>query len=199
MNQKTWKKIIPAAAALAAVLVSLPAAAHPGHAGHEALGAWAGFVHPFTGADHMLAMVAVGLWAALRGGKAVWAWPAAFVAALLGGYALARVGVALPLIEPAILASVIVLGALTAANAKARTAVGVALIALFGAAHGFAHGSEALAATAGFPVGMALATAGLHAVGIGLALGLQRLHRPALIRLLGAGAAAGGMALALAG
>jgi urease accessory protein len=188
-------------AILATVLGALPAAAlaHPGHPGHEAAGAWAGFAHPFTGADHMLAMVAVGLWAALRGGKALWAWPAAFVAALLAGFALGKTGLDLPLAEPMIMASIIVLGALTAANAKAPTALGVALIAAFGAAHGYAHGAESPGSTVGFPLGMALATLGLHGVGLAAGLGLQRLRQPNLIRLLGAGAAVGGLALAIAG
>lgn len=190
-------RALPAALALA--LAPAGALAHPGHAGHEALGAWAGFVHPFTGADHMLAMGAVGLWAALRGGRALWAWPAAFVAALLAGFALARAGVALPLVEPAILASIIALGALTAANAKAPTAAGVALIALFGAAHGYAHGAESNGATPGFAFGMAAATLLLHGAGLALGIALQRLQRPALMRLLGAGAAMGGLALAVAG
>ena len=186
---------------LAAALLFLTptlALAHPGHPGHEALGLRAGLLHPFTGADHMLAMVAVGLWAALRGGKAVWAWPVAFVAALLAGFALGKTGFALPLAEPMVLASIIVLGALVAANAKAPTGVGVVLIALFGAAHGYAHGAESPGSTASFPLGMALATLALHAAGLAAGLGLQRLRQPALVRLLGLGAAAGGVILAVA-
>ena len=173
------------------------ALAHPGHPGHEGYGVLAGISHPFTGADHMLAMVAVGLWAALRGGKALWAWPAAFVVASVSGFVLAKTGLALPIAEPMILASIIVLGALTAANAKAPTLLGVGLIAVFGAAHGYAHGAESPSASLGFPLGMALSTIVLHGLGLAVGLGLQRLQRPKLIRLLGLGAAAGGLVLAV--
>jgi urease accessory protein len=183
---------------LAALLFLSPAAAfaHPGHDAFGQLGFAAGFIHPFTGADHMLVMVSVGLWAALRGGTAMWAWPAAFVAALLAGFTIGYEGVTLPMAEPAILASIIVLGALTAADARAPTAVGVALIALFGLAHGYAHGAESPGAAAGFLPGMALATLLLHGAGLAAAIGLQRLQRPALVRLLGLGAAASGLLLA---
>src|SRR4051812_1979393 len=133
-------------AALFLALAATPALAHPGHGASLA----AGLAHPLSGADHLLAMVAVGLWAGLRGGKAAWAWPAAFVAAMLGGFALGQTGAPLPVVEPTILASVIVLGLLTAAGAKAPTLVGAALIGLFGLAHGFAHGSEVQGAGAAF-------------------------------------------------
>jgi urease accessory protein len=189
---------VPLAAALLALIPAV-ALAHPGHPGHQALGVWAGLLHPFTGADHMLAMLAVGLWAALRGDKALWAWPAAFVGALLVGFAIGASGVVLPIAEPMILASIIVLGALTAADVRTSTAFGVVLMAVFGAVHGHAHGAESAGSTAGFPLGMALSTLALHGVGLAAGFGLQRLQRPGLIRLLGAGALAAGLALAVAG
>src|SRR3954468_20346703 len=101
------------ALAAVAALAASPALAHPGQ-GHVA-SFQAGFAHPLTGMDHMLAMVSVGLWAALRGGKAVWAGPLPFLAAMTAGGALGLAGVQLPLAEPAVLASVIVLGILVAA------------------------------------------------------------------------------------
>ena len=82
-------------------------------------------MHPLTGLDHMLAMLAVGLVAAQRGGAALWLWPAGFVAAMLAGYGL---GVGLPgspLFEPGVLASVIILGALATAQARVPLALGV--------------------------------------------------------------------------
>jgi urease accessory protein len=179
---------------LAALAAASPALAHPGHGGD----ALAGFTHPFTGADHLAAMLLVGLWAAMRGGEAVVAWPAAFAASVLGGYALAN-GHALPFVEPAVMASVIGLGALVAADARVATPPGVALIALAGLAHGMAHGAEAPAAALGFPAGMSAATVLLHLIGLGLGLGLKRLCKPAGVRLLGAGAAMGGVALAVLG
>jgi urease accessory protein len=197
---RSLSKSACAAAALAGGLMIGPAAlAHPGHPGHETLNLVAGALHPFTGLDHMLAMVAVGLWAALRGGRAIWAWPAAFLAAFLAGYGLGQGGLAIPLAEPAILASVMVLGALTAADARVPTALGVAIIGLCGAAHGYAHGSEAPLATLGFPAGMMASTALLHLMGLAAAFGLKHARWTWAIRLLGAATLAGGLALAVTG
>lgn len=175
--------------------LATPVLAHPGHGPATLL---AGLTHPFTGADHVLAMVAVGLWAALRGGKAVWVWPLAFVAAMLAGFALAGAGIALPMVEPTILASVIVLGGLVAAGARAPTAAGVVLVALFGLAHGYAHGVEG-GGTAAFPFGFIVSTAALHLAGLGIGVGLARLNKSGLLRMLGLGVAAGGALLAFAG
>jgi len=179
------------------LLAAAPALAHPGHPGHETLNFWAGARHPFTGLDHLLAMVAVGLWAALRGGRAVWAWPAAFLVAFLVGYGVAQAGVAAPLAEPAVLASVMVLGAMTAADSRIATGLGVALIGLCGAAHGYAHGAEAPLATLGFPAGMMASTALLHLAGLMAALGLKRARWTWAIRLAGAATLAGGATLAV--
>ncbi len=150
-----------------------PALAHPGHASGALA---AGLMHPLTGLDHMLAMLAVGVVAAQRGGAALWLWPAGFVAAMLAGYGL---GVSLPgspLFEPGVLASVIILGALATAQARVPLALGVGLIGACGLCHGYVHGSESPAgAGLAFPLGFALATAGLHAVGLTLGLGARRL------------------------
>jgi urease accessory protein len=85
-----------------------PAMAHVGHGSTASLAA--GFVHPFSGFDHVLVMLMVGLWAAQKGGRALWAWPAVFVGATLFGGVLAMHGTPLPFVEPAILASVVALG-----------------------------------------------------------------------------------------
>ena len=188
-------------AALLAVTLALTAGPALAHPGHEAGRFAAGLAHPLGGLDHMLAMIAVGLWASLRGGRAMWAWPAAFVAAMLAGYGAGLAAPGVPLVEPAILASVIVLGGLIATDARIPFAAGLALIGLFGGAHGYAHGSEAPAAgaLAAFPLGFALATAALHGLGLAAGAGLRTLRRPALVRLLGAGTALGGLALAVVG
>ena len=115
----------------------------------------AGFKHPWTGLDHMLAMVAVGLWAGLNGGRALWVWPAVFVSVMLAGGALGIAGVSIPMVEPGILASVIVLGLLVLAAAQLPVALGGALVAVFALMHGHAHG-------AGLP---AQAAAGTYAAG----------------------------------
>lgn len=178
--------------ALASLLVASPAMAHDGHgSGGFAMG----LAHPFSGADHMLAMIAVGLFAALRGGRAVWAWPAMFVSAAGLGFLGARYGVALPLVEPMILASVLVLGLLVAAAVPVAMAPGVALVALFGLFHGQAHafeaGSQSIAA---FAAGFLLASAGLHAAG----LSLYRILGQIPGRVAGAATVVGGLALAFA-
>ena len=182
-----------------AVLALTPgvALAHPGH---DAAGFWSGLHHPLSGADHVLAMVSVGLWAALAGGRAVWAAPCSFVAAMLAGGALAMAGVALPAVEPVIFASIIVLGAMVGMALRLPLRVALPVIALFGLAHGAAHGIEAPAAgTLGFGLGFAAATALLHGAGLALGLSLQRGAGRGPVRVLGGLTAALGAALALAG
>lgn len=172
-------------------LLATPALAHPGAEAHGALAA--GLAHPLSGADHVLAMLAVGLWAALLGGQAVIGLPAAFVAAMLGGFALALAGVWLPAVEPMILASVVVLGLAVAAALRPSPAVAAALVGGFALFHGHAHGAEVAGAGAlAFGAGFAAATALLHAVGLGVGL---LVARGALARVLGAGTALAGAAL----
>ena len=182
---------------LAALAVRTPAFAHPGHPGHETLGAWAGFAHPFTGLDHMLAMLAVGLWAALRGGSARLTWPATFLVAMAVGFNLHALS---PwLLEGGVLASVVLLGALTAANLRTGAWLGLAVAGAAGALHGMAHAADVGQAAPTFELGMLSATALLHGAGLGLGLVLMRLGRTDWIRLIGAGVAAGGVVLAVAG
>jgi urease accessory protein len=190
---------IALAAAATLFLTAGAAFAHPGHPGHDGLGVGAGLLHPLTGVDHMLAMVAVGLWAALRDGRSLVSWPATFVAAMLVGFGLGGAFGVVPGLEPAVLATVIVLGGLTAANARMPEGAGLGLIALFGALHGYAHGSDTSGAVPAFEAGMVATTIALHLLGIALGMSLRYLGRPGLIRLLGAGAVAGGLVLAVAG
>lgn len=188
-------------AALALLIAGLAA---PGAAlAHTGVGAHgapfvSGLAHPILGADHMLAMIAVGLLAGMTGGRTLWAYPASFVAAMILGGALGWQGMALPAIEPAILASVVVLGAAAAFALRPPLAPACAAIALFGIAHGYAHGLEgpALGGLA-YGAGFVLATAGLHLVGLAAgALAGGRL--PALARALGGLTAAAGVFLAVA-
>jgi urease accessory protein len=175
---------------LAAALAAAPAAAHPGHE----VGFAAGCVHPFGGLDHLLAMVAVGIWAGLIGGARRWIWPASFVAAMAVGALLGHAAVELPAMERLIALSVVLLGAAVALRWPAAPVLGAVVIFAAGLAHGFAHGAEAPlegfgATMAGFLLGTAL----LHAAG--LALGMARLPA-APVRALGAIVAAAGVALA---
>jgi urease accessory protein len=182
---------------VALLLVATPAFAHPGH-GAESFAA--GIAHPLTGLDHVAVMIAVGLWAALKGGRALWAWPAAFIAVMLLGGALGMAHVTLPLVEPGILASVVVLGLMVALAVDLTVATGAALIGVFALLHGHAHGTEVVGNLGGieYMAGFALATATLHALGIGFAQIMQRAALRPMIRLAGAACVMVGIAPVLA-
>ncbi len=180
--------------ALALTVVTTPASAHVGQ--HLGFSAASGFAHPFLGLDHLAAMIAVGLWSAMAGGKRVWIWPAAFVIAMLVGGFLGHAGVALPKVEPAIALSVVVLGLLVAFGVSAPVPVGAALVALFAIFHGHAHGAEAPGeGWLGYAAGFAVATALLHIVGIGIGIGLQRSIGSLPVRILGAATAVLGVVI----
>lgn len=176
--------------ALALAVAASPALAHLDPAEHGSF--LAGATHPLVGLDHVLAMIAVGLWGAVLGGRALWALPTAFVLAMIAGYLLALAGVSLPLVEPMILASVLVLGVAVALLLRLPLAVASAATALFGLFHGHAHGGElGEAGAAAFGAGFAVATAVLHATGLLVAAGYA--PRPGLVRILGAVTALGGL------
>ncbi|MGY1490084.1 HupE/UreJ family protein [Methylobacillus pratensis] len=164
-------------AALGLLAFSPLAFAHPGH---EAQGLLAGFMHPLTGLDHLLVMLAVGLWAGRIGGTARWQLPATFVAVMALGAVIGMAGYRLPAIETLLAASVMALGALLVISLRLPRALQAGLVALFALFHGIAHGSE-LAADQGFAVmfGMLAATALLHI--LGLALSSRCLRLPVLV------------------
>lgn len=150
---------------------ALPAFAHLDPVEHGSFAA--GFSHPFFGADHVLAMVAVGLWAALLGGRSVWLVPVAFVGTMLIGFAAAMLGVGLPFVEPVIAASVVVIGLLAMIALQVPASAGMTMVGFFAFFHGYAHGGELGEAGAWpFSVGFAFATSLLHAVGMALGIGL---------------------------
>ena len=185
-------RCLPLAAAIL-LAATAPAFAHLNPEEHGSF--MAGFSHPLFGADHILAMVAVGLWAAQTGGKALWAIPAAFVGTMAVGFLLALGGVELPFVEPAILASVIGLGLLVAMAVKLPVAASAAVVGAFALFHGHAHGGEL--GTAGalqFGAGFVMATALLHLAGITLGMGIAR-FAPAISRIAGAATALLGVSL----
>ncbi|MEZ5666614.1 MAG: HupE/UreJ family protein [Alphaproteobacteria bacterium] len=189
--------MIPAAAAASAVLFATTAAfAHTGVGATTSF--MAGLGHPLGGFDHILAMVAVGLWAASKGGKALWLWPCVFVGVMLLGGMLGIAGVSLPAIEPGIAASIVVLGTMVAVSANLPLWAGAGIVGLFALAHGHAHGTEAPEAGAAllYGAGFALATAALHAAGIGLALASRGKVWRTAVRAAGAAVALAGAALA---
>ena len=155
-----------------------------------------GFAHPLAGVDHILAMVTVGVWGVLAGGRALWAWPAVFVATMLTGFAAATLGVQLPWVPAAVSSSIIVLGLMVALAAKAPVWLGAVLVGLCAFFHGHAHGTEAVAASLlAYGAGFALATAGLHAAGIGLALAAEGAIGKRAVQAVGALTVLGGLAL----
>ncbi len=181
--EQHMKKLVASILALAAMATA--AEAHVGPAGHVH-GFMDGFLHPFTGLDHMLAMVAVGAFAVILGGRALWALPATFMTVMLAGGLVGMTGFALPAVETGIAASVIVLGTVVALQWKAPLRVATALVGLFGIFHGFAHGAEmpAEAAAAGFASGFLIATGILHAIGMSLGLAVAKLSHPLMVRVM---------------
>ena len=159
-----------AASGIALLALTGTALAHPGHG--DATGFTHGFMHPLGGLDHVLAMVAVGLFAAHLGGRALWLVPAAFVVVMAAGGALGIAGIAVPFVETGIALSVVVLGLAVALRVSVPVLAAMALVGFFAVFHGDAHGAEMPvdASGAGYAAGFLAATALLH--GIGIAIGL---------------------------
>ncbi len=190
-ERSLWTRL----AFLLLLVAPTPAFAHVGVGSTASFAA--GVAHPLMGIDHVTVMVAVGLWAALKGGRALWAWPAAFVGVMLIGAALGMAHVALPLVEPGILASVVALGLLVAAAVDLPVAAGAAIVGVFALLHGHAHGTEVAENIGGieYMAGFALATASLHGVGIGFARLMQRAALRPAVRFAGLGCALVGVGL----
>jgi urease accessory protein len=127
-----------------------------------------GFAHPLRGADHILAMIGVGLWAGIKGGNSRWLWPLAFVSVMALGALAGLQGIGLPYAEALILASVVGLGAVIGLGLLPPVALGAALCGLFAFAHGHAHGNELPVgvSAAGYTLGFLVATAALHLGGV---------------------------------
>ncbi|WP_088344792.1 MULTISPECIES: HupE/UreJ family protein [Rhodomicrobium] len=178
--------------AAAALLLPTAASAHVG-VGHTH-GFTHGFAHPIGGLDHVLAMVAVGLFAASLGGRALWAVPATFVAVMAAGGALGIAGAGVPYVEFGIALSVVILGLAVAMQWKLPVMLAMLLVATFAVFHGHAHGTEMPldASGAAYAAGFMLATALLHIAGIALGVGIQRLGSARMTQV-------GGAAISLAG
>lgn len=187
MNLINTARWIPCASLM---LFAGTAAAHPGdHAVQDLAG---GLAHPFLGLDHLLAMIAVGLWAAQQGGRARWAVPLAFVGTMLMGVGFAAAGIALPQVETGIALSVLVLGLLIATRRTWAVPVGMLIAAGFALFHGYAHGLDMPLAASSLPymLGLVLVTGCLHGVGIAASLIGRR-----VIQWTGTGIASAGLAL----
>jgi urease accessory protein len=179
----------------AAALIPSIALAHPGHG--DGGGFVHGLLHPVTGLDHVLAMVAVGMLAAHLGGRALLWVPASFLAMMVVGGALGMMAFPIPQVETGIALSVIVLGLAVAFRLNLPTAVAAGLPGAFAIFHGYAHGAEmpAAASLISYGAGFLAATALLHLAGIGLGLLVGRAGVTAAPRI----ARLGGGAMALAG
>ncbi|MFI5000696.1 MAG: HupE/UreJ family protein [Reyranellales bacterium] len=169
--------------------VAGPALAHPGHDA-------SGFLHPFTGYDHLLAMIGAGMWAALlavRRPAAAFFVPAAFMAMMAVGAAAGFAGIKLPLAEAGVLASVFMLGGLVMAAVRVPVASAMVVVGMFAALHGYAHAVDAPVIDPGrYILGFLAATALLHAAGLGLGWVAQRLVGDLGLRAMGALLLAGG-------
>jgi urease accessory protein len=185
-------------AALAVGALASPALAHTGiDATHDLAH---GFLHPLSGLDHVLTMVAVGLYAAQLGGRSVWLLPAAFVGTMIVGGLLGYAGVPVPMVEQGIGLSVVAMGLAIAVGVRLPAGAALALVGLFAVVHGHAHGTEGaqLGSFPSYAAGFVAATAFLHAAGIALGLALNRVGtRPARIfrRAAGVAGALAGIAI----
>jgi urease accessory protein len=140
--------------------------------GGETAGLFSGLAHPVSGLDHVLAMVAVGLWGAQLSSPALWLLPVTFPMVMAFGGTLGLMGLALPGIEIGIAVSAIVLGIMVGLEARAPLWVAAAVVGCFAIFHGHAHGAELPAGADAllYSIGFVVATGCLHAAGIGLGL-----------------------------
>lgn len=189
MNKKILLPIVVASSFAAAT----PAMAHSGHAGHDLA---YGFAHPFVGLDHLLAMLAVGMWAATREAQRAWQAPAVFLTALVAGGLLGLVTGIGTSVEPMVGGSLTALGLLLFAAPFVGDRAGLALIGLFALFHGHAHGTEAIGIIPAYFAGFIAASALLHFAGwkVGAVLFARRAARWATGAVIGATGLVLGMA-----
>lgn len=175
-------------------LASAPALAHLPQAG-GASGFLAGLLHPVLGVDHLLAMLAVGMWGAVLGRPLVWALPVAFPLLMLAGACLGMFGVPLPRVEAGIALSVAVLGLVIALAWRAPVAVALTVIAAFGLFHGHAHGTELprSADPAAYATGFVLGTGLLHLAGVAIGSLWRTAAGRAAVRAAGAAVCGAGL------
>ena len=166
--------------------------AHPQRG--EAVGFLTGFRHPLSGLDHVLAMVAVGLWGAQLGSPAIWVLPVAFPMVMAVGGMLGLIGVPLPGTEYGIALSAILLGAAVMFEVRPRLGIAAALVGFFAIFHGHAHGTELPPGQSAllYSMGFVIATGCLHALGIGIGTVHRWVWGQKLLRIAGALVAVGG-------
>jgi urease accessory protein len=179
----------------AAIALSVAAVAAQAHVSAGLAGGFvSGVMHPILGFDHVLAMVAVGLWGAFLGAPALWLLPVVFPMVMALGGALGVLGVPIPMVETGIAASALVLGAMVLFAVRPPIWVAALIVGAFAIFHGHAHGTELpdAASPLAYSVGFVLSTGALHGVGIAFGLLLRWPQGRLAVR-------AGGAAIALAG
>jgi urease accessory protein len=183
-------------AATTLILSPLAAQAHPGFYQMTG-GLMAGAEHPLTGADHILAMVAVGLWAVQLGGQALWLLPTVFVASMVGGGMAGAYGLSLPGSEQLIALSILLLGAAILSKFRLQLWPSAFFVGLLAMAHGFAHGVEMphSADVASYVLGFTLVTAALHGAGVVMALAIEKYASKEMLRYTGIALLLGGLAV----
>jgi urease accessory protein len=161
----------------------------------QASGLVTGLLHPISGADHVLAMVAVGLWGAQLGAPAIWVLPVAFPLVMAMGGMLGFLGVPIPGVEYGIAASAIVLGTAVAFEVRPSLVIAAFVVGCFAIFHGHAHGTELPPGQSAllYSMGFVMATGCLHAVGIGIGTVHRWSWGQQLLRVAGAAVAAGGV------
>jgi urease accessory protein len=191
LQQKTLKVLV--------LLLIIPSVAMA----HTGVGDLSGFIHgfshPMCGVDHLLAMVAVGLWGAQIGGRVTWLVPGSFVSVMIVGGILGFSSVPIPFIESGILASILIMGILIAGAFRLPTIVGVIIVGFFAMFHGYAHGAEMPVSigAVSYSLGFALSTAIIHSVGIASGLGLRQLNFEKMARFAGGAIMLSGLYLAM--
>ncbi len=170
------------------------------HTGHEVGGFSSGLMHPVGGLDHLLAMLAVGLWSAAVMPRHLWAAPAAFMSFMLLGAILGVAGVTLPLLEPGIALSVVIMGLLLIGLTRLGATPALALIGVFALFHGNAHGAEAPlgGSVALYMAGFLISTGLLHLTGVGIGAAVMRTAQVWALRVIGGGMSVTGLWLLLA-
>jgi urease accessory protein len=155
--------------------------------GGQAAGFITGLQHPWSGLDHILAMIAVGLWGAQLGSPSLWLLPIAFPMMMAVGAMMGLVGIPVPGVEIGIALSAIVLGAMILAEVRPKLAIAISVVGVFAIFHGHAHGTELPAGQSGllYSMGFVIATGCLH--GVGVALGLVNSLPMGRLALRGAG------------
>ncbi|TIR04261.1 MAG: HupE/UreJ family protein [Mesorhizobium sp.] len=184
-----------ASAILLSVGAAVPAYAHAGS--NSPTSFVAGLLHPVSGLDHVAVMIAIGAWSAAKGGRAIWAWPLAFMSIMLIGGAVGILHVPLPLAESGIIASVLSLGLLLVLAVDLPVSAGAAVVSVFALIHGHAHGTEIPEDVSGilYLVGLSAATAVLLSIGIAALRVVDQTSGRRIVRFFGAGCTTLGLSL----